>query len=65
MVAERQALIERVRALREEIRAHFAGIEHWNKTQRMPGETPIDPDPDGTLTRMAESLDATLAKERR
>ena len=57
---QRTALIERCRKMRAEIHQIFIDTNHWNATH--PNEQ-IDADPDGELSRLADGLDRTLAKE--
>lgn len=57
----RDEIIARVRRQRAEINGYFLDLEHWNSEH--PGHE-IDPDPDGLLRKLADSLDRTLAKER-
>jgi hypothetical protein len=61
--AERRELVERIRHNRAEIRQFFLDIDHWNRCVRKESEEPIDPDPDGLLTRIAAAYDKTLAAE--
>lgn len=61
---ERKKIVLRAEALRESIKQHFCDIEHWNTSVRRSDEEPIDPDPDGKLKAMLESLDDGLRRER-
>lgn len=59
----RAAIVARARELRGRIAQTFADAEHWNRVN-VPWKGPaIDPDPDGQLKRIADSLDRMLAKE--
>lgn len=57
----RQGLIDEARRIRKEIEQIFLDAEHWNLIH--PEENPIDPDPDGTLVRMAKGIDEGLKRE--
>lgn len=59
----RDALIQRAKRLRTEIKQIFADAEHWNTHVRTRFEKLIDPDPDGELARMASGLDRMLAEQ--
>ena len=58
---ERARLVSRARRSALEIEQLFADTEHWNRTH--PDEEPIDPDPDGKLGGMLNSLTSTLRSE--
>lgn len=59
----RAVIVARARTMRREIAQMFAVAEHWNRVN-VPWKGPaIDPDPDGQLKRIADSLDRMLAKE--
>jgi hypothetical protein len=59
----RLQLVSRARLIRVSIDAHLVSVKCWNETIRRPDEAPIDPDPDGTLARMAAALDRVLVSE--
>ncbi len=59
----RADIVARARDLRGRIAQVFSEAEHWNRVN-VPWKGPaIDPDPDGTLKRIADRLDRMLAKE--
>lgn len=59
----RDAIVARARKLRDEIAQTFADAEHWNRVN-VPWKGPaIDPDPDGRLKRIADSIDRMLSAE--
>lgn len=60
MKTRAQVIAEAVR-IRGEIAQLFLDTEHWNSVN--PTKTPIDPDPDGTLKRMAAGIDKGLERE--
>jgi hypothetical protein len=59
----RQVLIARAQALHREIAENAIDIAHWNELHK--NEPPIDPDPDGLLTKIAAGLDDLLTREAR
>ena len=59
----RAAIIDRARTMRAEIAQIFADAEHWNRVSVPRKGGAIDPDPDGKLKRLADSLDKMLAAE--
>lgn len=59
----RERLIRRTIRLRADIEQIFTDCASWNDNARKPHETPIDPDPDGKLRRVADGLDRTLVME--
>ena len=61
---ERKKIVLRSETLRESIKQYFRDINHWNDSVRRSDEEPIDPDPDGKLTKMLRSLDDGLRRER-
>lgn len=62
---QRLLLVARARKLRADIEQIFTDAASWNDNSRARknGAAPINPDPDGSLRRMAEGLDKTLAAE--
>lgn len=58
---ERDRLVGNALRLRDEIRQIFIDVASWNDNVRAPGEDPIDPDPDGSLQRILDGIDASLA----
>ena len=54
--AQRAHLVSRSEGMASEIRSLFADVEHWNTLN--PDEMPIDPDPEGELTRLLADLNA-------
>jgi len=56
----RKAFVERARKIRAEITQIFDDQDHWNRIH--PTHVPLDVDYDGKLRRIAEGLDAWLAK---
>jgi hypothetical protein len=59
----RQAIIENIRAKRDEVRQLFTDAAHWNEHVRKPHEPKIDPDPDGTMREIERAYTATLERE--
>ena len=59
----RQRMIERAQVLRGEIEQIFTDCAAWNDNVRQGGESLMDPDPDGSLRRMADGLDRMLEDE--
>jgi hypothetical protein len=59
----RARIIDRALGLRGEIEQVFTDCAAWNDNVRQGDEEPIDPDPDGRLRRMADSLDRMLEDE--
>lgn len=59
--AERAHIMARGRRLRAEIEVIFTTCDHWNRLH--PDEEPVDPDPDGSLRRIAEALDRQFADD--
>lgn len=59
----RDRLLARGMRLRLEIEQTFIDTAHWNDQVRRPDEDPIDPDPDGQLRKLAETLDRQFAQE--
>lgn len=62
---DRQRIIARAVVQRAEIEQIFTDIASWNdnSTARQQGAEAIDPDPDGSLRRLADGLDRMLAAE--
>jgi hypothetical protein len=60
MKTRAQVIAEAVR-IRGEIAQLFSDTEHWNSIN--PDKEPVDPDPDGTLKRMAAGIDKGLKRE--
>jgi hypothetical protein len=58
----RKQLIAEARRQRKELTQYFNDVRHWNNT-RGKTEGIIDPDPDGSMGRMAQALDDMLAAE--
>lgn len=58
-------LISRALKQRAEIAQYFIDVASWNDNSeaRKNGADPIDPDPDGTMGRLARGLDAMLERE--
>lgn len=54
---ERNELIQRACELQKEIERIFADVEHWNAANP---DQPINPDPDGELTRHHRALTRML-----
>ncbi len=63
MNSERAALIARAVAQRAEIQQFFDDVARWNQRNVPWKGKPIDPDPDGQLQRLADSIDRMLANE--
>jgi hypothetical protein len=61
MKTEREKLIERAIALRNEINQHFLDAAHWNESN--PQEKQIHPDPHGKLRGIKSGIDRMLEKE--
>jgi hypothetical protein len=59
----RKKLIQRARALRDEISQMFTDVDHWNRCVRAVDEEEINPDPNGELTKLRASLNRMLAHE--
>ncbi len=59
----RQAIIEKIRGNREEIRLHFNSVAYWNENVRKPDEPEIDPDPDGTMKDIDRAYTELLDRE--
>ena len=59
----RQEIIDEAKRLRAEISQVFLDVGYWNTHVRTPDEAEIHPDPDGTLARLAASIDAMLERE--
>lgn len=59
----RADMLKRAMDLYTEIGLHFSSVRHWNDVVKTQDETPIDPDPDGRLTKIYESLARTLRVE--
>jgi hypothetical protein len=59
-MTERAAILTRARTARAEIAQLFIDAAAWNDLGRTPLEPPLDPDPDGSLRRMAANLDRLL-----
>lgn len=62
-VRQREILVERFRAARQEIAQIFIDCEYWNTQVRQPHEPPIDPDPDGDLRLLAARYDRILKND--
>jgi hypothetical protein len=60
----REAIIRRARDMREKIEQIFADAEHWNRVNVPWKGLPINPDLDGQLRRIADSIDKMLANEK-
>ncbi len=60
---QRAALVEKVRAARQEIAQIFIDIATWNRCVRKPDEALVDPDPDGDLQRLATFYDRILKND--
>lgn len=60
-VVDRAELFQRMRRHRAEVEQIFIDVEHWNRIH--PDEEPLDPDPDGTMRRIADAYDKALAIE--
>lgn len=58
----RAQLIAKARDNRADIEQYFNDVTHWNNT-RGKTEGVIEPDPDGSVRRMADALDKMLANE--
>jgi hypothetical protein len=58
-VKQRDVLLGRATIMRKEITQIFDDTDHWNSTH--PNEEPINPDPDGSLQRLAAGIDKMLA----
>ena len=58
----RNQLISTARKQRQEISQYLRDVTHWNNT-RGKTEGMIDPDPDGSMERMAHALDRMLEAE--
>lgn len=58
----RQQIITEAQRQRDELTQYFNDVSHWNDT-RGKTEGIIDPDPDGSMHRIADALDNFLAKE--
>lgn len=58
---DRASISARALKLRADIQQTFDDAAQWNHTH--PQERPIDPDPDGLLARIRDSLDRMLAAE--
>lgn len=59
--AERTRLIQRAIRKRDELKAYFATVEHWNTSVRKPNEEAIDPDPDGQMQRILTYYNELIA----
>lgn len=61
----RARIISKMRRSRDEIRQMFTDAASWNdnSTARKNGAPPIDIDPDGSLRRILEGLEFSLAAE--
>lgn len=60
---DRQELLRRGAAIRDEIEQIFLDAASWNENH--PREEPIDPDPKGELRRIHDTLDALPAPRAR
>ena len=60
----RASLINKARRLRAEIEQIFSDTGYWNANVRKPHEAPIDPDPDGTMRKLADRLDRMLSSDK-
>lgn len=63
LVLNRHGIVAKARALRDEIHQIFVDTESWNDNARQPDEDPIDPDPDGELSRILQGLNRGIARE--
>ena len=61
--SQRKALLDRAVRVRAEIEQIFIDCALWNDHVRRPFQPPIDPDPEGQLRRVAESLDRFFTAE--
>lgn len=59
----REDIVIEAGRMREEIAQIVRDADHWNNHVRKPDENPIDPDLDGQMGRLAQSLDVMLARE--
>jgi hypothetical protein len=60
---ERQALVQRMRQQRDEIRQWFYDIEHWNRLHPTDAFMLDEIDPSGMMAKFAAALDLSLARE--
>jgi antitoxin component HigA of HigAB toxin-antitoxin module len=56
----RKQIVANARRQLEEIKELLADTEHWNTHVRQPHEEPIDPDPDGAVSRIRSGLESLL-----
>jgi hypothetical protein len=61
--ADRARIISKARKMLHEIELDFNTTARWNQNVRKPHEAPIDPDPDGTMTRLRDRLKQMLDLE--
>ena len=61
---ERDRILKKARAVRDDIEQQFLDIAHWNTHVRKPDEEPIDPDPDGVLRKLQDRLTRMLAADK-
>jgi len=61
--AEWRSILDRAAKLRAEIEKLFADIVAWNDHRLKDWQSEIDPDPDGNLKRIADSLERLVAQD--
>lgn len=60
---DRDDIIRRIKRQRREIEQYFTDVASWNENARKPDEEPIDPDPTGSMRRLAVALDEAIAMD--
>lgn len=60
---KRDRILNRFRAVRQEVEQIFTDAAAWNEYVREPDEPEIDPDPFGDLRRLGAALDELLAND--